>query len=629
MEPIKRSVEKLFDTSIRYIVPMFQRHYEWGENPQWSMLWEDVTEKAMLRIQGAEPNPHYLGALIVEGVRPSSSREVLRFLVIDGQQRLTTFQLLLCAFRNIARKNEWRMVDKKVTRYIENPDQDVMENPAEERFKLWPTTLNRSVFAGILSAEEHAEVINRFPLVRLPRKRKPEPRGNLVEAYLYFAKQIEDWVASTVANYEKEPEEVAFSLLNALERDLLVVQIVLSDVDDSQEIFYSLNSQAKPLKQSDLLRSLIFMRAEKEKIDRDKVFDEYWCKFEDGFWSQEGKLRNRELSNLDIGLRHFLAAKAGKVVDVRRVNEEYRSWISATPPLYATVKDELADFTRHAETYREYESAVSGKLPSTDFRRVVKDFGVSTMMPLILFLKLEADLTQDQTNECYSVLESFVARRIIKGEEAKEYNKLFVDIVNDLLRVRGTAVLPALTKKLLSGGGTTRHWPTDTEVIDSAIHRPVFKPGSASLRLILERLELDLRTKKSEGADIPPDLQIEHVLPQAWGSNWPLQGKSVPSRFVNYPMFADGDYVELAPAIRNRNAAVHTLGNLTLLNKYLNPAANNGSFELKLGEYKHSVLRLNRYFEPLSSWDVDSIALRGQLLGEALCRIWPRPEDGS
>ena len=86
---------------------MFQRLYVWQETPQWTTLWEDVVEKADLQIAEKKSNAHYLGALIIEGVRPSSPREVKRFLVIDGQQQLTTLQLLFCAYRDLARKNEY------------------------------------------------------------------------------------------------------------------------------------------------------------------------------------------------------------------------------------------------------------------------------------------------------------------------------------------------------------------------------------------------------------------------------------------------------------------------------------------------------------------------------------------
>ena len=96
--------------------------------------------------------------MIIEGVRPTSPREVKRFLIIDGQQRLTTLQIVFCAYRDIARKADWKTLDRATTRYIENSDVDVMEHPDEEKYKLWPTTLNRSI--DIISAGE-AEVVNK------------------------------------------------------------------------------------------------------------------------------------------------------------------------------------------------------------------------------------------------------------------------------------------------------------------------------------------------------------------------------------------------------------------------------------------------------------------------------------
>ena len=157
MQANPQTIDKLFNSPCRYVVPMFQRLYVWGETPQWSTLWEDIVEKAVLRLERKKSNPHYLGALIVEGVKPTSGREVTRLLVIDGQQRLTTIQLLLCAFRDFTKCRGWTSMERRANRYIENPDADVMEKPEEEVFKLWPTQLNRDVFASIISAVYAAE----------------------------------------------------------------------------------------------------------------------------------------------------------------------------------------------------------------------------------------------------------------------------------------------------------------------------------------------------------------------------------------------------------------------------------------------------------------------------------------
>jgi len=627
MQANSRSLDALFNSQLRYVVPMFQRLYVWKESPQWATLWEDVTEKSLLQLSGIKTNPHYLGALIIEGVRPSSPREVKRFLVIDGQQRLITLQILLCAYRDFARKNEWKMLDRTVTRYLENADPDVMEFPEEEVFKLWPTTLNREVFRNILSAGSQTAVVNKYPLVYLPRKRKPELRSNLVEAYLYFAKNIQSWVASIAADLSKTPEETAFAVLQALQQDFCVVEIILSEGDDSQEIFYSLNSQGLPLSQSDLLRSLIFMRAEKERLNREEIFNEYWSKFETPFWSTEVKRAGRSYSRLDLGLRYYLMTKTGQMVDGRRVNEDYRRWIFVNPPRYPSVKEELGDFARYAEVYQRYESIESFSLPSTDLRRVLVDFDVSTALTLILFLELEAGLNEGQITAGLLVVESFIARRVLTGDETKEYNKFFVEVIRSLCGLHGDSVLPMLQKKLLSGGGTTRHFPTDAEIIEKAISRPVFiELKTPALRLILERIELNLRTKKTEDIEIPMGMQIEHVLPQNWSMYWLLKGKAIPTEVVSYPHMAKDDLLELREPIRLRNSTLQTIGNLTLLNKYLNPAVSNSSFESKLIGYKNSVLLLNRYFDSESVWDEEAIVCRGKLLGEMLCKIWPYPE---
>jgi hypothetical protein len=143
--------------------------------------------------------------------------------------------------------------------------------------------------------------------------------------------------------------------------------------------------------------------------------------------------------------------------------------------------------------------------------------------------------------------------------------------------------------------------------------------------LVLERLEIRDRTKKTEGLEIPPGLQIEHVLPEKWATHWTLADRVIPADVVLFPHLASEDLADVSDRIRARNSQLHTLGNLTLLNKYLNPAASNGSFDTKRGEYRHSVLRLNRHFDELTAWDEEAIARRGRMLGRSLCEIWPRP----
>jgi hypothetical protein len=120
-------------------------------------------------------------------------------------------------------------------------------------------------------------------------------------------------------------------------------------------------------------------------------------------------------------------------------------------------------------------------------------------------------------------------------------------------------------------------------------------------------------------------LQIEHIMPQKWSTHWPLEGLTVPSLMASFPNFAlDAEFSHLVDKINFRNNAVQTFGNLTLVNQYLNPAASNGSFEMKISEYRNSILRLNRYFDGYTTWDEEAIIRRARALGAAICRIWPR-----
>ena len=355
MQPSKMTIEGLFNSQIRYIVPMFQRKYVWQEDPQWQNLWEDIEEKADFRIREKSTHPHYLGALIVDGVKKVGN-EVGRMLVIDGQQRLTTLQLLLCAFRDLAIKNKWAVLDKRLSRLLENPDQDIMDEPDVEKFKVWPTTLNRDIFSAIVVARDVETVSKRYPIIKLPRKRKPEPRSNLVEGYFYFGNRIENWLNEAASKFGKSTEDCAQNLLHSLNESFFVIHLSLEDSDDAQEIFYSLNSKATPLSQSDLMRSLIFMRAEKEGQDKEKIFDDYWGSLETDFWSYETKRGGRPYSRLDVGLRNFLTARTGSLVDARRVSEEYRQWITVVPSRYASVREELHDLLQHCNIFRDYES---------------------------------------------------------------------------------------------------------------------------------------------------------------------------------------------------------------------------------------------------------------------------------
>lgn len=117
--------------------------------------------------------------------------------------------------------------------------------------------------------------------------------------------------------------------------------------------------------------------------------------------------------------------------------------------------DELADFTRHAEVFKRYETAPP-ELSASDLRRVVRDIDVTTAVPLLQFLELECELSDLQLAQSLSIIESFVVRRAIVGADTKDYNKFFVTVINALKGVAPERIEDALVRKLAVGTGATR-----------------------------------------------------------------------------------------------------------------------------------------------------------------------------
>jgi hypothetical protein len=139
------------------------------------------------------------------------------------------------------------------------------------------------------------------------------------------------------------------------------------------------------------------------------------------------------------------------------------------------------------------------------------------------------------------------------------------------------------------------------------------------IRAVLEAIDQNQADLKSENLELPNDLTIEHVMPVKWAPNWPI-----PEEHLTDPEAK-------LKFIQQRDDAVHTLGNLTLITGSLNPSLSNGSWQKKRPELaKYSKLNLNRYFypvyegeDPLAEWNENAITRRGELLFESARKVWP------
>jgi hypothetical protein len=204
---------------------------------------------------------------------------------------------------------------------------------------------------------------------------------------------------------------------------------------------------------------------------------------------------------------------------------------------------------------------------------------------------------------------------------AKNYNKIFLQVLRDLAASGLSRV--ALQQSLINLKGEASLWPDDRLFAESWITRKVYSEVKPALRVnvILRALEDGLRSAKSEEVEIHSVLTIEHVMPQDWYTHWPLSDGGVAKPW--WDRLLEGHSNQEAD---ERDAVVHTIGNLTLLTQPLNSSVSNGSFSIKKPEIcKQSALALNRYFQDIDVWDADSVRLRGQRLLEIAKQVWPYP----
>lgn len=601
MKPYTRSIFDLFDGKRRYIVPLFQRQYVWNRENQWEPLWEDISRVSDRRWEKRPLPPHFLGALVLDQIR-TFGNQVPAHLIIDGQQRLITFQLILAALRDIARDVDASDFSDEVHRYLENTG--IMENYVEERFKVWPSKVDQEVFKTIIDPTLLNEV-------NLSHKTE----NTLVsQAYQYFRDAIGDYVNSG------EPKRRVENLYQVLRHDLQVVSIELDHDDDPQVIFETLNARGEPLLPSDLLRNFIFWRASKKKEEREMLYEKYWLPFDKKFWKQEERLGRLKRPRIDIFMQHFLQSQEGQEINIGRLYHEYKTWIKERDP-FETVEAELKSLTNYAQIFRQLIEANPEAFPYGTFFWRIKQIDVGTIYPLILYILNHPLSGENDVSGMFSDLESYLFRRLICGLTAKNYNRIFLQFIKDLIKDGFSR--ENLKKSLLHLSGDASKWPDDNTFSEAWMTRSVYLEMKPVQRIIvvLRAIEDILRHEKDEKMLILSPLSIEHIMPQDWNRTWPLSdGSYVGDRFSR---ILDGVHNQEAD---ERDSLLHTFGNLTLLTQPLNSAISNGRWEEKRQEIaKHSALALNRELQKYENWDAREIRERGKMLLEKAMKIWPYP----
>lgn len=304
-------------------------------------------------LEKREPFPHYFGAIIFSEPQNQPFGSVRQRLLIDGQQRITTFQLVLTAIRETARNHDiLRLVDV-VNAYLFNEQSASMVNADRERFKLWPSSYDRKLYQDV---SQNTPIKLRSLQPKYYYKNGSLIKGqapNLLRAYIFLLESVEAFINERKETTGDTTEIILDAVLGGFLSGFQIVVIQLDPKDDAQEIFASLNGLGKPLSPFDLIRNDVFHRARKTGEDDQKLFDERWKLFEQPFWTTQVRQGRFKRARADHLITHAVVAETAREVNAGKIATEYQRY--ARERAFATVADELDVLIGHAATYEDLE----------------------------------------------------------------------------------------------------------------------------------------------------------------------------------------------------------------------------------------------------------------------------------
>lgn len=575
------TLKSLFEGEKVYRVPLYQRLYVWNEADQWGPLWEDIISIATDVAAGERVTPHFFGALVLkrsDGVTPDES-SVWR--VIDGQQRLTTMQLVMAAVADeLSRRGQTPRLVAQLKELIENPEHAW---PSGRRYKMRHGGNNYNRFTDVMSADGDEDVIAAFG-------------GAMAQCYLYFRRNARSWLSDHAA------ENGADALTDTLRRQLQTVAIYLDPEEPEHLIFETLNARGASLTEWDKIRNYLFYRIED---DQDGFFRKHLERFDEEWWRAVSGRGQDARPRTDRFVDYWLESRLHRPVSRSRVFREFKDDVKSRSD--ERLITDIESLKSDAEYYRRFESGSDG---GDDFevlfheRRRWMDLG--SFWPFLLGLR-RANLDRTAFHVVLSTLESWFVRRSIWRHQARGYPDRALELLRRVSSQTDSADVPGdIIDRLAEIDEPSGRWPTDDQVKEAVAE---WWLPSHLRRLLLEAVERHITPETAEkGVPKQGDLQIEHVMPVAWKRNkWPM-----------------GD--ESAEAREERDNRIQTLGNLTLVHEKVNPRIGNAAWNVKRGAIEeNSNLFLNRDLlkRAPEEWDEEAIRKRGKWLAGVVCEIWP------
>jgi uncharacterized protein with ParB-like and HNH nuclease domain len=552
----------LSQPKIQYIIPVYQRNYDWTEE-QCQQLLSDIIDV------GQSNTTHFIGSIVYlhDGVYTSS--DVKPLVIIDGQQRLTTFSILYLALYKYSKENDLDEVGDEImdtflsNKYVKNEQNKLKLKQSESNYKAFKFLMANQ---DTSSYDEYSKIINN---------------------YNYFKSNLNQ------SNFDL--------IRNGLTR-LLFVEISLErGKDDPQRIFESLNSTGLELSQSDLIRNYILMGLEPDEQQR--IYETYWEQIE-----VNARDYNNEESKVSDFIRDFLTFKNKRIPTKGSVYIEFKNKFTLRDgTFYSSLLEEIRSYSLY------YSKLINpSKEPDLKIRQELDylhrlESNVSYPFLLAVYHDYASGIiSKEEFIEILKLIQSYIWRRFIVGLPTHALNKIFMSLYGDINQKN---YVKSIQKFLLKKKSYQR-FPNDLEIEINLFEKDLYNIQSKNILYFLELLE---NYNNKEFVSIQnPNLTIEHIFPQNPDRTWT-------------DLLSHDQYQLMSEKYLN------TISNLTLSGN--NGVLSNKSFNEKKtmnknnGEqgYIYSRLWLNSYLKSIDSWDTDTLKERFNIILDRFKKIWEFP----
>ena len=549
--------------NVQFVIPVYQRNYDWTINECKELVNDIISVESDVR------GTHFIGSIVFIHEGTYSTSEVKELVIIDGQQRLTTINILYVALYQFAKTNNLIQESEKLyNMFLIN--QYVQEESS--KLKLKQTDSNSKAFIAILNGSEAGY----------------DGYSNVIENYNFFKGII-------------NPENYTV-ILNGLNR-LIFVEISLErDKDDPQRIFESLNSTGLDLSQSDLIRNFILMDLEPK--DQSKVFDQIWNPIEENTFDL-----TKQKSMVSDYIRDYLTLKNKKIPNKSKVYLEFkRLYSDKKGEAYQTELENIKSLSIQYKKLINPSIVADAKLRKE--LQYIARLEINVAYPFLLQVFEDAEngiLEFEDFIKILKLIQSYTWRRFIVGLPTNALNKIFMTLYSEVdIDDYYESVAIALIKKKGSG-----KFPTNEDIKTALQDKDLYNTQSKNRNYLFELLE-NYNNREYVNTSIE-DITIEHIFPQNPDDNW------------NGDLSRE-DYYDF------KEKRLNTIGNLTLSgnNGALSNKSFRAKKEMNNngGEqgYNYSRLWLNEYLKRIEKWDLAAYEERSSLIYARFLQIWEYPE---